>query len=125
MIKNESQLTYGLVVSPSEVNAFDSPQRSAVEPSPFIVICKGPSTVSDLLRVDVVIFVITRNSMCSTAYQETVFLALAETAHKRQELLRLDDVKVPLGFCGIAALPDARFSPVAVDWRPLPGQADQ
>ena len=91
------------VVSPSDLSKLQ--QRYSAALNSRQIICSSLLKINELQQADRVYFVISKVSMCSTAFQELVFAALAATEGRNQWLLPLDEAKIPLGFSKLLSLP--------------------
>jgi len=94
----------GFVASPSDIAKLQHRVLSQLEGEQ--IVCSYPREVAKLEQADPVYFVISEMSMCSTAYQELVFVALGKTEQSHRWLLRLDDTEIPLGFSMLRSMPE-------------------
>jgi hypothetical protein len=69
------------------------------------VICSSSAELPLLVQAESVYFVVSQVSMCSTSFQQLVLDALPLVDESRRKLLRLDDVKIPIGFSMLQSLP--------------------
>lgn len=101
-------MRHAYIVSPSDLSdlkriVFD---KLRIEP----MVCSSLKEISKLQQADVIYFVASQTSMCSTAYQELVMKAFAATAERSsRSLLKLDKVNIPLGFSMLRTLPESIF----------------
>lgn len=71
-------------------------------------ICSSLSDINNLLHDTAIYFVISKQSMCSTAYQELVSAALDRIQLSSCKVLRLDAAEIPIGFEQLRHLPEAQ-----------------
>lgn len=98
-------MKYGFVVSPSDLTKVQQsiiPQLTGEQ-----IVCSSAREVEELKGADVVCFVISEMSMCSTAYQELVLVTLDTIEKTSCRVLRLDNTEIPLGFHVLQSLSEA------------------
>lgn len=68
----------------------------------------GESELSTLQQADMIYFVASETSMCSTAYQSLLIATFPFIKIEKCRLLKMDDTKIPAGFPMLQALPEGR-----------------
>lgn len=96
-------MKYAFVFSPTDFNELQTSTFNSFQGE--IILCSSLRDVQNLKQADVVYFVVSKFSMCSTAYQELIGETFLLTEEKIQRLLRLDEALIPLGFRVLNDLP--------------------
>jgi hypothetical protein len=96
-------MVHAFVASPSDLAALESYLQSTLKNE--AITCSSSAELPLLARAESVSFVISQVSMCSTSFQQLVSEALPLVDESHRKLLRLDDVKIPIGFSMLQSLP--------------------
>jgi len=94
----------GFVFTACDIGDLQSTILNKLSDNP--ILCSSLSEIATLQDAEVVYFVVSETSLCSTAYQQLVFAVLDAVNQSNRRLLRLDNVPIPLGFKALASLPE-------------------
>ncbi len=96
-------MTHAFITSPSDLVELASHIQSTLKNEKFI--CTLPANLELITQAELVYFVVSQRSMCSSSFQQLVLDAFPLIDASRRKLLRLDDVQIPVGFNMLQSVP--------------------